>query len=182
MFFLHFGDWEMSEFLEKIEGHRDDFVWLHTFRTFEAILATYKKRTPEYAHDPDHANSAENLVKRNLQVAWKWREEFSEAILLPIVGDIELQTFVAKEVFAACGVEVPVSAKRFLETWYPIGTFPTGDSDDFRGWESTEQRKQQMKAMESARVLPKNRGEDLLNSRTRGLCSSHLLQPFSARY
>ncbi|KKL89831.1 hypothetical protein LCGC14_1910760 [marine sediment metagenome] len=169
VFFIHFGDWEMSEFLEKIEGHRDDFVWLHTFRTFEAILATYKKRTPEYAHDPDHANSAENLVKRNMVVEEKWKEAFSEAILLPIVGDIELQTFVAKQVFAACGVEVPVSAKRFLETWYPIGTFPTGDPADSRGWENMDLRQQQMKAMESARVLPKNRGEDLLNEYIEGL-------------
>ncbi len=168
-FFLHFGDWELSEFLEKIEGHRDAFVWLHTARPQHDIVATYKKRTPEYAHDPDHPNSAENLVKRNMVVAEKWEREFSEAFVLPIGVDIGLQTDVARMVFKACGAEVPASAKRFLETWPPIGTFPTGGEGDCRGWTTMELRQQQIKAMEGARVLPKNQGEDKLNEFIRGL-------------
>ena len=169
VFFIHFGDWEMSEFLDKIHGYREQFVWLHTARPRQDVLASYKKRMPEYSRAPEHPNSAENLLARNWAVEEKWHREFSEAFVLPIGVDVTLQTDVAKLVFKACGAEVPDSAKRFLETWPAYGTFPTGEPGDTRGWDSEEEMMAMRDVMRGYRVLPKNRGEDNLNEFIQGL-------------
>ena len=167
VYFLHFGDWELSEFVDKIKDVRDEFVWLHTFRPWQDIVATYAKRVaPEAAGGP---NSAEELVNRNMVVEGKWKDAFSEAILLPIVNDPYLQTYVALSVFHVCGVEVPEAAKGFMKAWPPVSTFPTGEKGDLRGFESEEQMLAMRDVMRGMRVLPKNRGEDKLNEFIEGL-------------
>lgn len=168
-FYMHFGDWELDKFLALLGDTRDEFVFLHTFRPFRDMAATYKKRTPEYAKEPSHANSAENLVKRNMAVEEKWRAEFSEAILLPIGVDASLQTFVAEMIFKACGAEVPDVAKRFFETWSPKSTFPTGDEVDFRGFDSAEEHQAMNEIMERFRVMRNNDWRDRVNSCLRDL-------------
>jgi len=162
-FFMHFGDWDMSEFLSEFHDFRERFTFVHTARPYQDTVATYKKRTPKYAHDPEHSNSAENLVKRNMVVEEKWHREFSEALIQPIGIDVSLQAACAKLIFEACGYEVPAIAKRFLETWPPKGTFPTGAKVDFHGFDTEAEATQMNRFMNDCRIMPSNEWKEKVN-------------------
>jgi len=162
-FFMHFGDWELSAFLSEFHDFRERFIFVHTMRPLYDIVATYKKRTPEYADDPGHPNSAENLVRRNLAVEAEWKAEFSEAIIQPLGIDAGLQTGMARQIFKACDVEVPAIAKRFLETWPPKGTFPTGAKGDLKGFGTEDEYQQMSRFMNDLRIMPGKEWRDKVN-------------------
>ena len=155
-YYLHFGDWDIHEFATCIQDIRDRFVIVHTMRPYEALLATYKRRDP--ARGPA-------LLKSNLDAEHVWFAEFgSEATMLPICGDPELQAHIAKRIFKSCGVEeVPAIAKLFLETWPPKMTFPT-DDDPCRGFDSAEELQTMKQLMNAFRILPTNDWRDKVNS------------------
>ncbi len=160
-YYLHFGDWDIHEFATCIQDIRDRFVIVHTMRPYEALLATYKRRDP--ARGPA-------LLKSNLDAEHVWFAEFgSEATMLPICGDPELQAHIAKRIFKSCGVEeVPAIAKLFLETWPPKMTFPT-DDDPCRGFDSAEELQAMNRLMQDFRIMPNNEWRDKVNSSLKSL-------------
>jgi len=162
-YYMHFGDWDMSEFLSEFHDLRERFTVVHTMRPYPDVVATYRKRVPEYAKAPEHPNSAENLVKRNLEVARVWQEEFSDSLIQPLGVGAFLQTGMARQIFKACDVEVPDTAKRFLETWPPKGTFPTGSEDDLHGWDDEREFKEMSHVMQHYRIMPSNDWHNRVN-------------------
>lgn len=162
-YYLHFGDWDVHEFATCIEDIRDRFVIVHTMRPYEDLLATYKKREL----NPD---TAEALLGSNLDAEHDWFAEFGrEGTMLPICGDPELQAHIAKRIFKSCGVEeVPGSAKLFLETWPPKGSFPTKDNL-LQGFDSAEELEAMTKIMFDFRIRPDNDWREKVNSSLKNL-------------
>ncbi len=165
-YYHHYSDWKsIDDFLMAIDGIRNRFVVVHTFRIPEEVLESYKKRE---ASAGKVTSVAAALLAAQQNVAADWQAEFREAIMLPLVGQPDLQADVARLIFKDCGADVPDSAKLFLETWPPKAVFPN-PTVPWRGFDSAEELASMKQLMNDFRILPDNDWREKVNSSLKSL-------------